>query len=323
MEGLMPPKKSLFWSNLETFESCPQKYLWGSGWGDLDVGGGPGRPKPKPVRESRHHALMGLVLSAGVERLYNDEMYREPKTLAERLDALVCKEFEFLLTREYVNWNESPPRAELLETVRKGMRNYIEIMRANRLLGPYARSEVNLEGWVDTTTMVAGRPDLIVRRDDNGVSIYDGKNGKNPAHSDPDQLRWYALCFYLQHKVLPNRLAFACFRYPPGHPPSSLKMKKEAWTGLVEVPLTSEHLRDLGARARRVRLAMLEEKFDPTPSSEACKFCVYRSECDAYGATRKRRAKGAPAPGSLESKIESGGGGIVELSLTERTPQKG
>ncbi len=315
--------KPLFWSHLQAYEACPQGFLWGYGWAHLDQGGGPGRPRPlpDPKSDSRHHAVMGLVLSKALEYLYNEELYRDPENLRKKLEEKVTREFNFMLTREYINWEESPPRRELLGTIVQGVGNYLEIMRVNRLLGPYARSEVNFTGFVDDNTPVAGRPDLVVRRDDTGYTIIDGKNGKDPANSDPDQLRWYALNMYLEHGVLANRLGFAMFRHPPGKPPKKSRgggydpPPASEWGGVVWVPCTQEHLRDLGVRAKRVRLAMVQGEFPATPSPAACKFCNYQTVCDAYAKSRPAPRPRKKSASSLEALVEEAGGGIVELGF--------
>ena len=72
-------KYTLYWSSLTMFEACAQQYLWERGWGTIDLGAGPGKGKPKPLRKSRHHAVMGIVIQAVIERFYNDELYKDPR----------------------------------------------------------------------------------------------------------------------------------------------------------------------------------------------------------------------------------------------------
>ena len=71
-----PRRFTLYWSSLERYEQCPQKFLWYRGWGVIDVGGGPGNKKPKPKRSSEHHAVMGKVIQAVIEDLYNEEWWK-------------------------------------------------------------------------------------------------------------------------------------------------------------------------------------------------------------------------------------------------------
>jgi hypothetical protein len=320
---MAPRPFKLYWSNIEAFEECPQRFLWKRGYGTIDVGGGPGRPKPIPQEErsSEHHALMGTVIAATLERLYNDELWREPATLATTLTEIVRKEFSLEIPRRYLKyaegrepqWNESPPHDALIQVCLDGVINYLKTMKRNRMLGPYARAEVDLSTVLDKDVPIAGRPDLIVRRDDTGLSIYDGKNSLNPGkYTNPDQLRWYALCFYLAYHTVPNRLAFIYFRYPEGSPPKDYAEDPETWTGLVEIPFQKDDLKIIAHRARETYKAITKEYFDPTPSPKACRFCDYQSVCDARKATVQIRTKRPKS--EAESVIESSSG-MVEFGM--------
>ena len=316
----------LYWSHIEAYEECPQKFLWKSGFGVIDLGRGPGRGKPLPdVKKSAHSAVMGNVLSEAIERLYNDELWRDPPKVVERLSEIVRKDFAIRLAKSYIKydedwsehgrekWDESPPKEILLQTCLDGIANYLRTMKRNRLLGPYAKSEVDLSGYVDKFTVIAGRPDLIIRRDDNGVTILDGKNAKTPGkYTNPDQLKWYALCFYLAYHTLPTRLAFVYFRFPEGSPPKDFKGTKEDWTGLVEVPYTKEDLKLLSHRAISTRKVMLKEYFDPTPSTKACQFCDFQTVCPAFEGWKAENARKPKVPkGEMEEKLSVSTGFVV------------
>lgn len=307
--------KHLYWSSLESYETCPRSYLWGHGHPGVDLGRGPGRSKAKPL-DSKHHAVMGIVLSRALEHLYNDEMWRDPENLTNRLTDLVRREFAFALNENYVDWTQSPPKSELLRVCMDGIFGFLRTMKANKLLGPYAKSEVDLTGWVDQYTPVGGRPDIIIRRDDTGVMILDGKNSMTPGkHTNPDQLRWYALVFYLAYNVMPSRLAFVYFRYPEGTPPKD-HPEGTPWTGLVEVPVTRDDLKALGIRAKETFRAISKELFDPSPSPKACTWCDFRTVCDAVHVPTPRKGKSLPVvvEGTVEHLIENSTG-MVEFEL--------
>ena len=175
----------LYWSNIEAYEACPRSFLWGRGYGDIDLGRGPGKSKEKPVKSSRHDAVMGNVIGKVVEHLYNDEMWRVPQTLPQRLAELTAREFKLAINDRYnyIDWSKAPPKDQMLETCQAGVAGYLRTMKAQKLLGPYARAEVDITTWVDKYTPVAGRPDVIIRRDDTGLLILDGKNAKTPSGS--------------------------------------------------------------------------------------------------------------------------------------------
>jgi len=297
-------KKSytLYWSSLGVYEECPQKYLWSKGWGDIDVGGGPGRKKPiptvdlngKPIpRKSEHHAILGIAIQYAIERFYNDELWRslDPETLKRRLLELANETFRFELARKYVDWRMAGDRVDLEKLVNDAVLGYMRTLKQHRLLGPYAKAEVELLGYVNKYTPVGGRADMIIRREDTGVTILDGKNSKrykDPktglntlTYTDPDQLRWYALLFYLTYQKLPDRLGFVYYRYPYGTP---ILDNEGLPTGTCEegvdwVPFTRDDLKGLAARASDAMKGMDKKKFEPKPTPKTCKYCEYEGVC--------------------------------------------
>lgn len=294
---------------------CPRGYLWGHGHPGVDLGRGPGRSKERPVQRSKHDALMGNVIGKAIEDLYNKELWRDPENLQGALQNLVRREFTQSLSDTYIDWKRSPPRGELLDLCQKAAVNFLRTMKSQRLLGPYAKSEVDMKAWVDKYTPIAGRPDIIIRRDDTGITIVDGKNSQSPGkYTNPDQLRWYALCFYLLHDIVPDRLAFCYFRYPEGKPPSGYNAEESGpWTGMVEVKANLEDLKVLAVRARETYNAMRNELFDPTPSPKTCEFCDFQTICDARIEQKAQNAR-KTVPKEKDDLFE-GTSGIVELGL--------
>jgi len=308
---------TLYWSSMTTYESCPQSFLWGRGWGTIDVGGGPGNRKPTPVERSSHHAVMGIVLANFWEWLYNDEEWRHPVGLTDRLLEKARKDFSRLLLSKFVDWRLAPSRDEMWETIEQGIRGYLKTMQQHKLLGPYARSEVDLTCYVNKWTPIGGRADLILRRNVDGkeeISILDGKNSrryKAPArknqparfmtYTDPDQLRWYALCFYLAYKRMPDRLGFVYFRYPygmeqvdpDGDPIPELDEngmptgKNMIEPGVEWVEFTRDDLKGIATRARDAMRGMNRQKFPANPVPSQCKFCDYETVCPERQAQKK------------------------------------
>jgi len=319
---------TLYWSSMTTYEGCPQAFLWSRGWGTIDCGGGPGRRKPKPVERSEHHAIMGIVLANFWEWLYNDEEWKHPHGLVDRLLEKARKDFSLQVINKFIDWRLSPPRDELWEAVENGIRGYIGTMKHHKLLGPYARSEVDLTCYVNKWTPIGGRADLIFRRKVDGVdqiTILDGKNsrrykapkrkGVKPGfitYTDPDQLRWYALCFYLAYKRMPDRLGFVYFRYPYGQPKLDTDGdeipevddngmptgKMEVESGVDWVEFDRDDLKGIATRARDALRAMNREKFEAAPSPTTCRFCDYETVCSerqAQKAANRRNKKSSDA----------------------------
>lgn len=316
---------TLYWSSLEKYENCPRQFLWYKGWGAIDVGGGPGRGKPYPVQESKHHPVMGHVIQGVIEDMYNNELWKHPATLAATLQEKVEREFNYQLNkkRNWIDWDHpaTPTRAEMLQICRDGVAGYLRTMKQHRLAGRVARAEVELFGYVDKYTPIAGRADMVIRRDNaplQGITILDGKNSKSKGkYTDPDQLRWYALCFRLAYRKLPDRVGFVYYRYPYGTPvrDSDGQLPLDADgnpTGEVEegiewVDFTEDDLRGLAQRAIDVRKDMEKEKFHPTPTPKGCQWCVFQTVCDAR--IEQKAANRRPRKSVFE------GTGIQELDL--------
>lgn len=290
---------TLYWTNFRRYEECPQKFLWYCGRPGFDLGAGDGKPKPIKEKRSEHHAVMGIVIGNIIERFYNDELWRNQIELKYRLKKMTEKEYDFILSKKYVDFRQSPTREEMLKICIDGVLGFLKTLKYNRLLGPYARSEVNLSAYVNNYCPIAGRADIIIRRDDNGITILDGKNSVSKGkYTDPDQLKWYALCFYLSKGTKPDRLGFVYYRYPYGTP---IEDSEDVETGLELIDWNKESdLKAIAERAVKVSKGIHKEKFKPTPSTTACKFCDYEKDCKARQDQLKER-KGDEEP------IEYGG----------------
>lgn len=281
----MNENSTLFWSSFSLYEKCPQRFLWSRGWEDIDLGAGPGKPKPVTQAPTpRHHAVMGTVIQYAIERMYNDELYKDPKALVPTLMGIVDLEWERQEadSRNHMDYREMElTRSEMLQHCRDAVLNYLKTMKAHRFIGPYAKAEVGLVGWIDKYTQIGGRADVIIRRDDTGITILDGKNSKRK-DPDPDQLRWYALLFKLSYKELPARIGFVWYRFPFD--------AENGETGLDWIPFTELDLEGIAQRVVQARLDMRKRKFQPTPSPPDCKYCEYELSCEARQTQRAANA---------------------------------
>ena len=336
----------LYWSSMRQYENCPQSFLWSHGWGTIDCGGGLGRRKPKPVERSAHHAVMGIVLANFWEWLYNDEEWKHPVGMLNRLLAKARKDFSRLCVDKFIDWRLAPSWDEMLDVIEAGIQGYIKTMRANKLLGPYAKSEVDLTCYVDQWTPIGGRADLIFRRPDTGITILDGKNSRRykdrktggwMTYTDPDQLRWYALCFYLAYKKMVDQIGFVYFRYPYGQErldadgdpipevdengiPTGLNV---AETGVDWVSFDRDDLKGIATRAKDAMRAISRENFPANPGPTQCKFCDYETCCPERIAQRtaNRRTRKAKDPLLAETTNQGfvmfgmGPGGSVPFGL--------
>lgn len=252
---------------------------------------------------------MGIVLANFWEWLYNDEEWKHRVGLIDRLLDRARKDFSRMCITKFIDWRLAPSRDEMWDIIEAGIRGYLKTMKHNRLLGPYARSEVDLTCYVNKWTPIGGRADLILRRSVDGkdeISIFDGKNsrrykarvkkGQKPrfmTYTDPDQLRWYALCFYLSFHRMPDRLGFVYFRYPYGQevldtegetvptadaeglPTGANEIEK----GVEWIEFTRDDLKGIATRARDAMRNINREKFEANPVPSKCKFCDYETVC--------------------------------------------
>lgn len=280
----MAREYTLYWTSLELYETCPQKYLWSRGWGTIDVGGGPGRPKPLPLKDSEHHRAMGKALSKVVEDFYNLELWRNHVGLRERMMERAEREISLEIARSYIDYRVSPSKSEMVQICREGAARFLTTVSYDKLLGEYARAEVNLIGKIDANTPIGGRADIVIRRSPTDVIILDGKNSQSKGkYTDPDQLRWYALCYRLVHGQLPHRLGFVYFRFPAD---------PDAGTSGVDwVTFTEADVDRLAERAIVCSTGMREERFHPTPSPKNCKFCDFETVCSARQDQKNMRSR--------------------------------
>lgn len=267
----------LFWSELKSYEICPQQCLWSYGWEDMDVGGGPGRSKPKP-KKSEHHAVMGQVIQKVLERAYNEGWFYRPNFLdhmKEQTRAVLL----WYLGKSYID--DQMGFDQMYEVCEFGVLGYLHTMRAHKLWGRTVQCERRLEAQIGSL-LVGGKPDFIFK--DATARILDGKNAQSKGtYVDPDQLRWYGLLYEKVEGELPSQLGFVWYRYPTnpelGEP------------GLDPIECSARDLEHLAERAVRVRLAQIERKFDPTPISKNCRVCNYESVCEARKVTKKGQPK--------------------------------
>ena len=308
-------KFTLYWSSLDLYEKCPQRFLWSRGWGNIDVGGGPGKRKPLPEKTSDHHRVMGNTIAKVSEYRYNGtEDAKFPSTtedgkphpqagknipwwmlykgseLVERLEKATEREFDYYCDKPktYIpfggfNKGRVPTRSELLNVCLEGVRGYLKTMVANKLVGQYAFAEVNLLGYINEDNPIGGRADLLLRREE-GVVILDGKNSAHKGrHTDPNQLVWYALCFYVAYGRLPEKLGFIYYRYP--YDPATDE------TGVEWVEFDPGDVKGLAVRAVEARAAMYRHEFDPVPTPDVCRYCDFESICPERQQQKAKNSK--------------------------------
>jgi hypothetical protein len=308
MPIVQPRPFTLYPTSLFTYEDCPQQFLWSKGWGHIDLGRGPGKGKARPVKKSEHHAVLGTAIQYSIERFYNDELWRNIASfpdLRDRLLKLGEEGYQLELRKRFIDWREAPPQDEMREIIRNGILGYLRTMKAHKLIGPYAKAEVELLAYINKWNPIGGRADVIFRRDDTGATIIDGKNSKRfkdpkdktkwMTFTKPDQLRYYAMLYYLCYHKLPERLGFVFYRFPYGDPvvtTDGTVVPGQIEQGVEWVPCTLEDVKGIAQRAVDARKGMDREKFAATPSPSTCRMCDFETVCPERQAQKAANRRG-------------------------------
>ena len=301
----------LYWGHIYVYEHCPQQFLWNWGWEGIDLGQGPGKPiKHTGPKGSRHNPVMGIVVGRAVEKFYNDQVYLSPARVTQILTDFVEKEWGRQTRREknWIDYDRARMSArEMVADCKKGVEGFLVTMKKHRLLGNYAQAEVRMLGWLNKWVTIAGIADVVIRRDDTGITIIDGKNTVHKMkYTDADQLRWYALVFWREFGVMPDRLGFVWFKFPAGMKTTGPNGEEVVEEGIEWVPFDEGDLRGLAKRAIDARNAMRRKKFDPVPDPPQCKKCKFELMCPARKEQRERNADRRRPRNMKELKDEEG-----------------
>jgi hypothetical protein len=336
-------EKALWWSSFNTYEDCGQQFLWKYGVPGIELGGGLGKPKPKPTKRSEHHMVMGKTIQYAIECLYNDHLWKKifmrgegsltPQELSHQLAGIARERLLREIGSSHILWRESPSHAELEDLCVNGVVGYLKTMVAHRLVGDYSRAEKFLSGAIPcqgggpSSVAVGARVDMIIRRSKpprEGITILDGKNSKyRGKYTDHDQLKFYALVFYLGYRRLPDHLGFVYYRFPAGTPleespyfKPSVDFSFDSDPGVDWIPVDRNDIRSMAQRVVAVRQGIFRGDFDPDPEPSKCRFCDWEKVCESRQAQkeenrRKRKVKKITLP-----PIESGDGfddGFIEV----------
>lgn len=280
---------SLYWSTVSSYLLCAQGHLWDRGAPGIDLGAGEGKPKPVPDkdRSSDHWSIQGVVLARIVEDFYNEELWRWPDELEANIERRLPS---YLLAASDKRWID--PRfasaRDVENNIRDGISGFLKIVKAERLLGEVAESEVLLEARLPNGVKVGGHPDILLKTGDR-VQILDGKNSLR-LDNDPDQLRWYAMVLKYDRGWDVTRMGFLYFRYPPDNPPKSWK-STVPWTGVLDVPHASDGFAELERKALIVKRGLEAKEFPASPSPKACKYCDHKASCKEYQERPRRQSK--------------------------------
>lgn len=230
-------------SALETYETCPQKFLFGH---YLKIPTG-----PQPA------LTFGNVMHQCVRQFF--ELRREGPVAFEELQTYFEKVWKSAGFED--DYQEQAYKKAGLEQLREFVARHAETTTF-----PIAAEEKFSFDMGDI--ILEGRIDQINPLPDKSVELIDYKTGRPPSQKDADkslQLSVYALAARDQLKLKPSKLTF--YSLTSNERISTVRTAKGLEAVVTEI-------RDVAEKIRR-------NEFDPKPGF-ACKFCDYELICPAH-----------------------------------------
>lgn len=273
----------LSWSGFDTYRKCPKKYRLTR----VDK-------EDPPEPDSKHNAVVGSVVQKVYEDFYNDELWRMGPNTSKELLARVDKHFDDFMGEEYVNFQHPKckfTQTDALNTCRELIPGVLNGIKREKLIGPYAKSEVVLRTQFQSSYFLYGRVDFIIRKPDGEVLVIDGKASKHrDKYVDEDQLLFYAIAFRLKYGTLPDRMGFYYYRYADD---------PEQAFDWYEPDLVK--LRDLRSELLTAFTNIQKRRFQATPKYEHCQWCPWEPVC-----TERQKEKAIKAEKRRWNRAEKG-----------------
>lgn len=251
----------LSYSGFNTYEKCSKKYRLTR----VDK-------EDPPEPDSKHNAVVGSVVQRVYEDFYNEELWRYGKDTSKQLLQRVDTYFYDFLDNEYVDFDDIKCKyqpLELLETCQEIVPKVLDGIKSNRLIGPYAKSEIKLRAQLQSNYYLFGIADFIIRQPDDTVLLIDGKSSKHrEKYVDEDQLYFYALAFKLVHGRYPDKLGFFYYRFADD------TEKAFDW-----LEVDKGKIRDLRSRLVAAFTSIQKKRFKATPKASHCQWCPWNTVC--------------------------------------------
>lgn len=265
------------YSDYRTYLDCPRLYRYRKD------------KVPTPQKESRYFALYGLLVELFFKK-YTNEVARSGRNLTDDNVREVLKElWKYILDTNYVVWGDPWVKAGSDEIFETAYQDVIDNLRKFTFWKD-ARSEVSFNIHLKKSgDILTCRMDFVVEPEGGPVEILDGK-GKMKIDTDADveQLYFYALVYLLNKGRLPNKIGFLYYKF---------KLIKY-------IDFDQETIMNFRDKLAIVKQSVkADTTFTPKVGlSKQCKWCAYRSGCDAY--MQKKQA-------NAEKKTARNGGPII------------
>lgn len=290
------PGMRLSYSAYKAYLQCPLEY-----WHSHVARTVPSAP------DNRVNMLYGSAVGEVFEKFYADQVWRRGAETRTALQEMVVPTVDRIMTAEtkkggVFDWADPKAnyhsRAAVLEDVREGVGNGLDIIKQYRFLGPMADAEVVLDTEV-RGHLIRGRADFIIKRTapHSDLIILDGKGSRHRGrYVDGMQLRWYAMLYKLRFRQVPDKLGFVFWRQVPSKAVDWVDFNHHGLDSLLnEVLAACDRL-----EADVAKLAGAEPKngygpFQPLPEEGHCRFCSFQDRCPE--AQPQKHSPKAPLPG--------------------------
>lgn len=232
--------------------------------------------------EDPRHTLLGNTLDTYFDWFYKFKLHEQDWStrLEADLDCALDLNTRNFSAEDYGDFIRTT-RDKCLELIPKD----IAILKSNGIMAPRVYTQYDLEYVYDHPKRsfpirFLGKADFILFHNNQDIRIYDGKASKyRHKNVHPEQLKLYAMLFYLKHHVVPSQLGFIYWSFP-NRPIDYLYLESDDFGRL---------LNDCYKVAERI----MDRDFTPNPAGH-CYICPYVGQCKQGQDFRKKSKKSLP-----------------------------
>lgn len=225
-----------------------------------------------PEQENKYFALYGMLIQKFFQEYTNSILPSKINVTDSLVKSVLERQWSKILLKNYVDWDEPFVKDTAEQIFEQVYKDVLDNIKAFDFFGQ-CKSEVTISiNLKKSGDILNGRLDFIRKCPDGSVEILDGKGTNHLDRVDADQLYFYALLYFLNHKKLPKRLGFLFYRYKSiqyvdFNPDLLIKFKNK-------LALAKEAIKK-------------DKEFKPTlKMSKVCIWCPYKLECQPYMAKR-------------------------------------
>lgn len=245
------------YSSRKCYETCPGQYEFRYILKSPDLSDSTG-------------SLFGLIIGKVFEWFYVRKLWMQPNPIVACENVVDEAAIWAYADKKLFFDRDAPLYLNLVAQVKMRIPSSIAIIRQHKLLASVSLAEVNLnvvhgDEKSGRSIKLGGRADFIHFHSNSDFWIVDGKASRHrEQYTDPEQLIWYALQYYLKFHEAPSRLGFLYWSFPED---------PIQWIAYDEDAMRRSLKRTYDV-AGKIQL----RQFAPSVSS-ACNLCGYIDSC--------------------------------------------